>query len=83
MGHIAGGAGVCRSCGHGDAAACFIHDFQGRPIRCWWIDAGHTLCSNPACLAPVPLDELIRLSGTDGLFPPADPAGMIGLEANT
>lgn len=30
---------------------------------CWWVDAEHTLCSNPSCLARVPLAEIEKLSG--------------------
>jgi len=32
------------------------------PAVCWWVDAAHTLCSNPRCIAVVPLAELERIA---------------------
>jgi hypothetical protein len=30
-------------------------------LGCFWIDRGKTLCSNPRCVAHVPLDDLLRM----------------------
>ncbi len=63
--------GTCRICGCTEDRACVFVDIAGegshgerdpeRVLTCWWIDAGKTLCSNPECIAQVPLDELIYL----------------------
>lgn len=46
--------GRCRVCGCTDDQACEL----GAGFHCWWVDAAHTLCSSPRCLAVVPIAEL-------------------------
>jgi hypothetical protein len=59
--------GVCRICGCTELSPCiFEADFlegNERPelLRCSWMDAGRTLCSNLHCVAQVPLDELVAM----------------------
>lgn len=56
--------GVCRVCGCTENRACIIQWGPGESLdtvkACWWIDAKKTLCSNPACLAKVPLEQIER-----------------------
>ena len=55
-------SGVCRVCGCTENAPCLIYveiaDQEASP--CWWIDRAKTLCSNPQCLAVVPLEQIER-----------------------
>lgn len=58
--------GVCRVCGCTEARACVLapelHEgFGDGPVTCSWIDPDGTLCSNPACVAEIPLAELEAL----------------------
>jgi len=59
-------SGVCRVCGCTDNSPCAIEpplEMEFDPtqrIGCWWIDARRTLCSNPNCLAVVPLEQIER-----------------------
>jgi len=46
-------------CGCTDETACDL----GAGFLCWWVDAAHTLCSSPKCLAVVPMDELDAAAG--------------------
>ena len=46
--------GVCRVCGCTDVSPCQLNETHG----CWWIDEAHTLCSNPRCLAVIPLWQI-------------------------
>jgi hypothetical protein len=46
--------GVCRVCGCTDTDPCELNETQA----CWWIDEAHTLCSNPRCVAVVPLSQI-------------------------
>lgn len=52
----------CRVCGCTYDRPCFIANEQiegdGRLLTCSWVDAAHTLCSNPKCVAEIPLAEL-------------------------
>ena len=59
----------CRFCGCTDLRACSyvvgftVDEEEGADelVNCSWLDAGHTLCSNPQCVAKMPLDELLEL----------------------
>ncbi len=51
--------GRCRVCGCTENTPCSL----GAGFLCWWVDADHTLCSAPACLAVVPIDELDAAAG--------------------
>ncbi len=51
--------GRCRVCGCSEENACNL----GAGFMCWWVDAGHTLCSASRCLAVVPIAELERTAG--------------------
>ncbi|HZP33937.1 MAG TPA: hypothetical protein VFB23_11315 [Candidatus Acidoferrales bacterium] len=53
--------GTCRICGCTERNACHIQVGNAEFVGCYWVDAGKTLCSNPECVAQVPLDELIYL----------------------
>jgi len=57
-------SGKCRVCGCTDAEACDLGDGDA----CWWVDAAHTLCSNPKCIAFVPLESM-----TAEMFGPQSP----------
>lgn len=46
--------GRCRVCGCTENTPCVIDG----EFSCWWVDQQHTLCSNPRCVAAVPLGEL-------------------------
>lgn len=46
--------GRCRVCGCTEEQSCDL----GAGFHCWWVDAAHTLCSRPQCLAVVPLREI-------------------------
>jgi hypothetical protein len=52
-------SGVCRVCRCTRDHACMVPLGDGRDVPCWWVNSSMTLCSNPACLAAIPLDELI------------------------
>jgi len=55
-------SGVCRICGCTESTPCAIEmgDEEETLGACWWIDARKTLCSNPKCLAVVPLEQIER-----------------------
>jgi hypothetical protein len=52
-------AGHCRVCGCTELEPCDL----GAGFHCWWVDAPHTLCSSPRCLAVVPIAELEQEAG--------------------
>lgn len=56
--------GRCRVCGCTENRACIVQWGPGESLdtvkACWWIDARKTLCSNPKCLAQIPLEEIER-----------------------
>jgi len=52
-------SGVCRVCGCTEEDAC-VFEVTGGVGSCWWIDEKKTLCSNPSCLAVVPLSQIER-----------------------
>jgi hypothetical protein len=51
--------GHCRVCGCTELEPCDL----GAGFHCWWVDAPHTLCSSPRCLAVVPIAELEQEAG--------------------
>jgi hypothetical protein len=57
-------SGKCRVCGCTEERACIIQWGPGESLdtvkACWWIDAKKTLCSNPKCLAQIPLEDIER-----------------------
>lgn len=57
-------SGVCRVCGCTEQRACIVQWGPGESLdtvkACWWIDAKRTLCSNPKCVAAVPLEQIER-----------------------
>lgn len=53
--------GYCRVCGCSELEPCDL----GAGFMCWWVDAAHTLCSAPRCLAVVPLRELETAAGLE------------------
>jgi len=52
--------GRCRVCGCTDETPCCVAIEEVGTAPCWWIDARKTLCSNPECLAVVPLEQIER-----------------------
>jgi len=44
-------SGICRYCGCTEAAPCLLHDADGQPIVCSWLDEDQDLCTNPHCIA--------------------------------
>jgi hypothetical protein len=46
--------GTCRICGCRDDQVCELESGDA----CFWLDRENTLCSNPRCIALVPLAEL-------------------------
>lgn len=64
--------GVCRVCRCEEFSPCLYtalapgeHDNElvEVEVRCQWIDAGQTLCSNPRCVGVIPLPELLEIAG--------------------
>ncbi len=57
-------SGVCRVCGCREEYPCTIvlGEENGEELTgsCWWVNSARTLCSNPNCLAVVPLDQIER-----------------------
>jgi hypothetical protein len=55
--------GVCRICGCTDVLPCTLNqDDDSVPLDvCQWMDEAHTLCSNPRCVANVPLQALLDI----------------------
>jgi hypothetical protein len=55
--------GVCRVCGCTDVMPCTIlsWDDPSQVVQCAWLDEAHTLCSNPACVAEVPVGQLLDI----------------------
>ena len=52
--------GKCRVCGCTESRPC-QRQFEDGPVPCSWLNAEKTLCSSLACVAEVPLDELISM----------------------
>ena len=51
--------GRCRVCGCNDFQPCLVFRAAGTPLEpCEWLDADHTLCSNPRCVGVTPISEL-------------------------
>lgn len=50
----------CRVCGCTVTSPCVLRDEHGE-YECSWMDLDHTLCSNPLCVALVPLVELMKM----------------------
>lgn len=58
-----GNPGKCRVCGCSELKPCLFRTQPGHPVMaCSWIDEQRTLCSNPRCVALIPLEELMRLA---------------------
>jgi hypothetical protein len=56
-------SGTCRVCGCTEDRACELvnpEDFER--YTCSWIDIDETLCSNPRCMAVIPIEDLIFMS---------------------
>lgn len=54
--------GRCRICGCTDFSPCVLeYEDEDHQLPCGWLDFDHTLCSNPRCVALVPLDELLEM----------------------
>jgi len=54
--------GVCRVCGCTDVMPCEVEPNDINPSgTCQWMDDAHTLCSNPRCVANVPLQALLDI----------------------
>lgn len=52
----------CRVCGCTEANPCVLEfEDEDHQLTCSWMDFDHTLCSNPRCVAQVPLTELMRM----------------------
>jgi hypothetical protein len=70
-------AGECRICGCTEVKPCRFLDpdypealdpedileDQAPELTCYWVDACRTLCSNPRCLAVIPLETIEREIG--------------------
>jgi len=53
----------CQVCGCTETNPCLAEDDGGNPVdACSWIDFDHTLCSNPKCVAVIPLEDLLDLA---------------------
>lgn len=62
-------SGKCRICGCTQTTPCTVPIDEDELGSCWWMDAGKTLCSNPHCVAEVPIEELIGMGySTDYLI---------------
>lgn len=58
--------GTCRVCGCTEANPCvgrYVNPEKGEieQFACAWLDAARTLCTNPRCVAEIPLDELLAM----------------------
>ncbi len=52
----------CRVCGCTPLNPCLIRfEDEDHQEPCTWLDFDHTLCTNPACIAKVPLAELLEM----------------------
>ena len=57
----------CHVCGCTELNPCIIDPLfpfdgtSGQKEPCTWLDFDHTLCTNPRCVASVPLDELLAM----------------------
>ena len=63
----------CRVCGCNDNNPCMLSPEELDPMRqsllaepgekypCAWFDVNRTLCTNPKCIAKVPLRELVAM----------------------
>jgi hypothetical protein len=59
----AGNPGKCRICGCSELRPCLFKIEPGHPlVACAWIDEERTLCSNPRCVAEIPLRELMAIA---------------------
>jgi hypothetical protein len=47
----------CRVCGCTELKPCDLGDGD----LCAWVDFDHSLCSNPQCVAVIPLGELLEM----------------------
>lgn len=47
----------CQVCGCTELKPCVLD--AGEP--CAWVDFDHSLCSNPRCIAVIPLEELLEM----------------------
>jgi hypothetical protein len=54
--------GTCRVCGCTETTPCHVLIAPGEYVGCAWLDVERTLCSNPRCVAVVPLEELMAMS---------------------
>jgi len=54
-------SGVCRICGCTETTPCYVihNGDDAESFPCSWVDVAETLCSNPRCVAEVPMDELL------------------------
>lgn len=52
----------CRICGCTNELPCIWNDIGGDQNICDWFDIDHTLCTNPRCIAQIPLDELLQIA---------------------
>jgi hypothetical protein len=54
--------GVCRVCGCTEEKPCWLEWNDIDPAEpCAWLDPGHTICTNPACIAVTPLSLLMEI----------------------
>lgn len=54
----------CRVCGCTELRPCMVRVGDGDLVEiCQWMDADHTLCSAPPCIAQIPLSELEQMAG--------------------
>lgn len=52
----------CRVCGCTETHPCVIRfEDEDHQETCAWLDFDHTLCTNPLCVARVPLAELLAM----------------------
>ena len=62
--------GACRICGCTALDPCvLIGAAEGlgvETMNCGWLDEDRTLCSNPVCVAEVPLDLLVAITKQRG-----------------
>lgn len=55
-------SGTCQICGCTDVMPCAVEVNRVNPDGvCSWMDEAHTLCSNPMCVAEVPMQTLLDI----------------------
>jgi hypothetical protein len=56
-------SGVCRICKCTAQTPCVseLEGWEGGTVICGWMDLAQTLCSNPRCIAVIPLDDLVDI----------------------